>query len=47
MCQFLGSVRIGAWRVGEPVIPGCIRRETGLKPRNGFSRKFARAFRPG
>ena len=39
MGQFLGGVRIGACRVGEPVNPGCIRRETGLKPLNGFRLK--------
>ena len=39
MGQFLGSVRIGACSEGEPVNPGCIRRETGLKPLNDFRLK--------
>jgi hypothetical protein len=39
MGQFLGSVIIGAWSVVETVNPGGIRRETGLKPLNGFRLK--------
>ena len=44
--QLLGGVRIGACRVGEPVNPGCIRRETGLKPLHGFRLKGVLIYRP-
>ena len=36
--QFLGRVKISAWSVGEKGNPGCLRRETGLKPLDGCRR---------